>query len=94
MDQHGKETLCMILCALWGNRNNVLWNRKSKPAHVCLETALDFLGQFQRANEVYSSLQHSSLSSAGDTWSYPVHHMLKLNVDASVRKDVSSVEVG
>ena len=82
-----------VLWAIWGQRNNRVSGRQALPSEVAVRTAFEFCNEWKLARVNHQG--RSVGTSAGLVyWVRPPVGRLKLNIDAAMLKDPTSVGVG
>lgn len=75
------ELFLMICWALWGARNEKLWQEKLEPPDVCVDRARQRWSAFVKANVVTPA--SNSGTSGHIKWMVPLLGCLKVNIDGS-----------
>ena len=74
----------MLAWSLWNNRNDLVWNGKSKPNGVLIESAQGDLSHWKMATAVKNVKVQTIGDATTKTWRKPDIGWLKCNVDAAV----------
>ena len=82
-----------MLWAIWGQCNNRVWGKQALPSEVAVRTAFEFCNEWKLAR--VNQQGRSSGTIAGLVcWVQPLVRRLKLNIDAAMLKDPTTVGVG
>ncbi|XP_024199929.1 uncharacterized protein LOC112203151 [Rosa chinensis] len=84
------EKLMMIICALWKNRNNFLWNGTQQTAQDIVLSSFAWLAEFQKARAPAEPKQKQPKR----FWKQAAFGVLKMKVDASFLSSQSKGGVG
>ncbi|XP_043812710.1 uncharacterized protein LOC110614869 [Manihot esculenta] len=84
--------ILMICWALWHNRNNVVWKAQGRTASGVFFMALNFLQQWRGACS--DSTSCTNVVSVLTVWSPPPQGWIKVNIDASLNSQRSSLGFG
>ncbi|XP_073133745.1 uncharacterized protein [Henckelia pumila] len=76
--------VAMVLWSLWHNRNDVVWNARSKPATSIYQATLDLLSQWKAAHDLKMNHSRTITQQHQLSWQNPVGDFLKCNVDAAI----------
>ena len=86
-------SIAMILCCLWRQRNQKIWENSSLSTVKAMEQGYVFLQDWRRARAgaSFSAIQraHGPL-----TWSRPLGGRWKCNLDATMFRDLSAIGLG
>lgn len=82
--------LLMVLCAIWKNRNDALWNNKTQSAQSLIIGAVEWWKEYQEVRRV----QQKPKSPAKQHWQPDEFGKWKLNVDGSFVPSTPQGSVG
>ena len=82
-----------VLWAIWGKLNNRVWGRQAFPSEVAVRTAFEFYNEWKLARV---NMQGRSVGTITGLvcWVRPPIGRLKLNIDAAMLTDPTTVGVG
>lgn len=95
MNRFRRDKVCqiaMVCWSLWRARNGVVWQSKSSVANGVVMSAIAYLHQWSRAQNVETKAEDSCTSV--EHWILPTINTMKVNVDASVVSGNDSFGVG
>uniref|UniRef100_A0A803PF19 Reverse transcriptase domain-containing protein n=1 Tax=Cannabis sativa TaxID=3483 RepID=A0A803PF19_CANSA len=82
-----KQHLAAALCwAIWGARNDVVWQKKSINVSAIVVSAKSYLDQWQHAQKTQIETSWTALQSydGSEHWLKPQFNSIKINVDAAI----------
>ncbi|EEF44451.1 conserved hypothetical protein [Ricinus communis] len=79
-DNQHKEKVCMILWAIWGNCNAMLWKNKVYPVNACMESCMGLLYSFKSANASKVAGHMATSRNSILRWVKPTQGLCKLNM--------------
>ncbi|XP_062080402.1 uncharacterized protein LOC133785162 [Humulus lupulus] len=97
--RYDSETQCLLstVCwALWGARNNAVWNNKFTGTSNIVGSAKGFLDHWRNAQKSDFDSSSSTLErgDGAEQWTVPRLHSVKVNVDATIFQEHQKFGVG
>ncbi|KAM6555080.1 hypothetical protein CsatB_015842 [Cannabis sativa] len=77
---------CILCWAIWGARNDKVWNNKDSTASFIYAFAATYLEQWNSTQAPYLETSRTGLlaGDGNDRWCAPAANVIKVNVDASI----------
>ncbi|XP_012075763.1 uncharacterized protein LOC105636967 [Jatropha curcas] len=87
------KVVCMVLWAIWQNRNNLLWRNQRQSVHQSVSAAIAFLQSWQNARVLATCPSTMNLP-AVTVWSKPPAGSLKCKTDAAIPRQDGKIGAG
>lgn len=91
-----KCLLVMVCLAIWGARNELVWQNRRSPILNIVTSAIGHLDQWQSAQKFKNESPNSGLQQGdgAERWSVPVSNSIKVNVDAALFEEERKYVIG
>ncbi|PON51472.1 Ribonuclease H-like domain containing protein [Parasponia andersonii] len=88
------EFFCILLWALWNNRNNVVHGRYARMEYELVDFCKSYLEEFHLSASRLACVSSLSMRPHNTHWLPHVHGQLKLNSDVAIRNGSGFVDAG